>query len=139
MTRTKALKLASYDETLCYHQNLVNKIFDEHEAAIKAKDDEIKRLKEYIGVHDPLALMKLAFSDMVVKPIVQDIATKKALEECARADSLLDAKIARMVHVIEYAVENGQIHNMAKALAEKEEELQKLRREHDLAIIRGEK
>jgi len=117
--------------------NLLDYLVDEYEEQIKVKNEEIERLKRYMGVHDPIALVKLVFSDMVVKPLVQDIATKKALEECASNIPLFDAKFARMVHIIEYAVENGQIHNMAKALVEKEDELQKLRREHDIAIIRG--
>ena len=59
------------------------------------------------------------------------------MNECTGNAILFDAKVERMVHIIKYAVENGQIHNIAKALVEKEDELQKLRREHDIAIMRG--
>lgn len=59
------------------------------------------------------------------------------MNECTENATLFDAKVERMVAVITYAVENAQVHNLAKSLVEKEEELQKLKREHNLAIIRG--
>lgn len=59
------------------------------------------------------------------------------MNECTKNAMLFDAKVERMVTVIEYAVDNGQLQNLAKSLIEKEEELQKLKREHNLAIIRG--
>lgn len=115
---------------------------DEFIKAMKAKEKEIVMLKRYMEVHDPLALVKLAFSDMVVEPLVKDIKNnlekgKMIFNEVPQDSTLFDAKIARMVHIIEDAVENKQVHTIAKALIEKEEELQKLKREHDLAIIKG--
>lgn len=59
------------------------------------------------------------------------------MNECTPNAMIFDAKIERMVAVITYAVDNAQVHNLAKSLVEKEEELQKLKREHDLAIIKG--
>lgn len=59
------------------------------------------------------------------------------MNECTENAILFDAKVERMVAVITYAVDNAQVYNLAKSLIEKEEELQKLKREHDLAIIRG--
>lgn len=116
-------------------EELIDKIFDEHEAELRDKNEEIRRLKAYMEVNDNLHLFKLAFNEtvkeLIVKPLVENIASN--IENPA----LFDAKVARMVHIIEYAVENGQVHTMAKTLIEKEEELQKLRRERDIAIIRG--
>ncbi|WP_041963438.1 hypothetical protein [Sulfurospirillum cavolei] len=58
-------------------------------------------------------------------------------KEVPKSIELFDVKVARMVHVIEDAVKNGQIHNMAKALVEKEEELKKLRAEHAIKSMKA--
>lgn len=67
---------------------LIDKIFDEQEAMevqIKAKDEEIKRLKEYMEVNDELYLFKLALNEtvkeLVVKPLVKDIVSNLKKEE----------------------------------------------------------
>lgn len=57
---------------------------EELEEKLKDKDEEIKRLKEYMEIHDELHLFKLALNEtmkeIVIKPLVKDLIDKKMVK-----------------------------------------------------------